>query len=275
MQLELGDAGTLAWSFAVGSHLRAASGRFSGTYQGLATPMPDHRHDTELPAACPPELVPASSFTDTHGSIFAHDIDCAVSWGVVRGRTDTEFDPDRTVTRAQLASLIDRWAAASGSPLPSDGTTRFPDVSPDSVHADTIGRAAAAGIVRGRTDGTFVPNGEVSRAQAASMLARAYRWVVGEEPYGSADWTLLDVAENSAHHTAIQQMLGMSAMTLDPSLGWGRFRPQAAATRSQLASHLMVVADEAAYSTGSGHPSAPPSEPDPWLASDRNMRSSP
>ena len=98
--------------------------------------------------------------------------------------------------------------------------------------------------------------------------------MVGEEPSGSADWTLLDVAGDGAHHTAIQQMLGMGAMTFDPSLGWGRFRPQAAATRSQLASHLMVVVDDAAYWTGSGHPSAPPSEPDPWLTSDRNLRSS-
>ncbi|MFP4311259.1 MAG: S-layer homology domain-containing protein [Nitriliruptoraceae bacterium] len=254
VSIDLDGAGTLAWSFEVGAQPRAASGGFRGTYQGLAAPMPDHRADRDLAAACPPELVPPARFADTRTSLYADDIDCAVSWGVVTGRTDTRFEPDRTVTRAQLASMIDRWTTAAGRPLPAEGAARFRDVSQDSVHADTVGRAAAAGIVQGRTDGTFAPAGQVSRAQAASMLARAYRWVVGEDPFANAGWTLRDVSEGSAHHTAVLAMVSMGAMPPDPSLGWGRFRPQAAATRAQLASHLMALADRAASRTGDGHP---------------------
>lgn len=53
-----------------------------------------------------------------------------------------------------------------------DTEPTFPDVDPDSVHADSIARIAAAGVTTGRTEDAFDPAGTVFRDQMASFLIR-------------------------------------------------------------------------------------------------------
>lgn len=49
----------------------------------------------------------------------------------------------------------------------------FTDVAKDHPHHGDIEDVAAAGIMSGQADGTFDPDGSVTRAQAASIVARA------------------------------------------------------------------------------------------------------
>jgi uncharacterized lipoprotein YddW (UPF0748 family) len=119
-----------------------------------------------------PSRVPPAGFTDTRG-IFQADIDLLASLGIVEGITRTRFEPNRYVTRAQMASIIARtFANGYRSPLPS-GPVPFTDIGATNVHRDAIGRILAAGITTGVTPTRFEPNGTVPRAQMASFVTRS------------------------------------------------------------------------------------------------------
>jgi uncharacterized lipoprotein YddW (UPF0748 family) len=120
-----------------------------------------------------PATVPSAGFTDTVGHAFEADIDLLAALGIVTGVTSTRFAPNRPVTRAQMASIIDRtFSKGFASPLPA-APLRFTDVPPNDVHAGAIARLAGAGITAGTTATTFSPTLAVPRAQMASFLTRS------------------------------------------------------------------------------------------------------
>jgi hypothetical protein len=103
---------------------------------------------------------------------------------IVAGYPDGTYRPTLPLTRAQFASiatrmldeladqgLLDRLPAAS-SP--------FRDTA-GSVHEDNIARLANVGVLQGRTATTFDPQGEITRGQTASVLARILGGLVAEE----------------------------------------------------------------------------------------------
>jgi 2',3'-cyclic-nucleotide 2'-phosphodiesterase / 3'-nucleotidase len=81
---------------------------------------------------------------------------------VHRGRTARM----RVIAAVAAGTLVASTAAAGAS-------TGFEDVDDRSVHAEAIGELAERGIVEGRTATTFAPFATVTRAQLASMVARA------------------------------------------------------------------------------------------------------
>ena len=93
--------------------------------------------------------------------------------GLMNGVSDTEFDPDGTLTRAMLVTVL--WRLAGEPEATQD--CAFPDLgSADdpaaSWYLDAVAWAAEAGIVNGRPDGTFDPKGAITRQELATMLYR-------------------------------------------------------------------------------------------------------
>jgi uncharacterized lipoprotein YddW (UPF0748 family) len=120
-----------------------------------------------------PSTAPAARFTDTAGHTFERDIDLLVTLDIVQGITATTFEPNRPITRDQMASVISRtFTHGYDAPLAS-GSIPFTDVSGDNVHRDAIGRLVGAGIATGTTATTYSPRGFVLRAQMASFLTRS------------------------------------------------------------------------------------------------------
>ena len=90
---------------------------------------------------------------------------------VVEGLADGTYGPDRTVTRAQTASLLVRaFEYRTGTSLPS-AEDAFPDDA-GSVHEASIDKATAAGFASGRSTGHFAPAAPVRRDQMASFMSR-------------------------------------------------------------------------------------------------------
>lgn len=110
---------------------------------------------------------PSGVFADVSG-IHQAGVDAAAAAGVTNGCAPDRFCPDDRITRAQVASFLQRELG-----LP-DRTAPYRDVSPGSIHAGAIGALAARGIILGGTDGLFRPDEPVTRAQMASFLTRAY-----------------------------------------------------------------------------------------------------
>lgn len=90
---------------------------------------------------------------------------------ILQGYVDLRFEPEGKVTRAQMASLLDRsYRYMNDAALPI-GPDRFRD-DEKSVHEESINAVAAAGIMPGVTEDRFAPRRSVLRGQMASYLAR-------------------------------------------------------------------------------------------------------
>ena len=91
--------------------------------------------------------------------------------GIISGyEEDGTFRPDNTITRQEAASMI---VKAMGVSQASDEA--YPDDSQIASWAkDAVYKAKAAGLMKGyEEDGTFRPTGEITRAEAASIMVNA------------------------------------------------------------------------------------------------------
>ena len=102
----------------------------------------------------------------------------AISWadraGIVRGVGNGKFEPNRMVTREEVAVILLRYAQSTGLPLPNvvnDAALSFTDsadIQPWAIEA--VRSLHAAGIIRGMADNTFAPGEGLLRAQAATLM---------------------------------------------------------------------------------------------------------
>lgn len=94
--------------------------------------------------------------------------------GLMNGVAAEKFDPNGTMTRAMLVTVL--WRLDGGS---ADGTSPYTDVPEGTWYTDGVIWATENGIVNGVGNGKFDPNGTVTREQIATILYRyaAYRGV--------------------------------------------------------------------------------------------------
>lgn len=115
-----------------------------------------------------PIIEPGKTFPD----ISAHEnqpaIEALAARGIISGKTETAFDPDATMTRAEFAAIVVR-----GLGFTPKATTVFTDVPANEWYAGYIGTANTSGIVTGTSPTTFNPTGTITRQEAATMVARA------------------------------------------------------------------------------------------------------
>ena len=86
--------------------------------------------------------------------------------GIVKGRTANAFAPNAPITRAEFAAICSRFDR-SNVEIKSD----FNDISGHWAENE-IRRAASLGWIQGYTDGSFKPDQNITRAEAASMINR-------------------------------------------------------------------------------------------------------
>ena len=96
------------------------------------------------------------------------------------------FNPDRLVTRQDMAVLIVNYANAMGLELPAVRPPRsFKDGGSISSYAKSaVDKCSRAGVINGDDNGNFRPGGYATRAEAASMYSRflEIRWPALEMP---------------------------------------------------------------------------------------------
>ncbi len=127
-----------------------------------------------------PSDVQPAGFTDTDGHAFEADIDALAALGIVTGTTETTFEPNEPIDRAQMASILAQtFELGYETPL-STGPVPFDDVSEDNVHRDAIGQLVAAGITSGTTATTYAPSRDVTREQMASFVTRSTSLLVAD-----------------------------------------------------------------------------------------------
>ncbi len=113
-----------------------------------------------------PERVPKTTFPDIAGHWGEQYIIQAAAFGLFNGFEDGSFRPDGTVTRGQYVTVLWRMA---GKPMPTSPPP-FADVEPDEWYADAVAWAYENGLINGRTETVFDPNGSISRQEAMKIL---------------------------------------------------------------------------------------------------------
>jgi len=113
-------------------------------------------------------IYPDKNFDDIKGNEGETEILALAERGIVNGISDTLFEPDRTMTRAEFAAIM---VKALG--LSTEKTDRFDDVKPDAWYNGYIGSAYDYGIIKGQAATVFNPGGTLTNEEAAVMLTRA------------------------------------------------------------------------------------------------------
>lgn len=105
--------------------------------------------------------------------------------GIMMGKNASTFDPNGTVTRAQMAAIVYRWVQnqceqdgtsyASCAMLTNIPAANFKDVKDSHWAKEAMYFTKAAGIMVGDSKGQFRPEENLTRAQAVKVLNRLFK----------------------------------------------------------------------------------------------------
>lgn len=108
----------------------------------------------------------AGSFTDVKAGMWCNRaIATLTNMGIIKGYTDGSFQPNKSITRAELATIIARFAKLDVN------TKTFSDINGHWAQKN-IELAAGNGWINGYEDGTFRPNNNITRAETFAMINR-------------------------------------------------------------------------------------------------------
>ncbi|KAF5065726.1 S-layer homology domain protein [anaerobic digester metagenome] len=137
-----------------------------------------------------------SSFTDVKAdSAYRPYIEWAYSKGIIQGIGNSQFAPDRAITREEIAVIFANYAKATSYTLP---ITREASVYADassigSAYRDAVKAMQQAGIMMGGSDNQFNPKGNATRAEVSSMLNRYIKLTIN--PATAQGWAQNDAGQ--------------------------------------------------------------------------------
>ena len=113
--------------------------------------------------------VSAAAFDDTTGHWAEAAIDTWSDRGVIQGYGDGTFRPDDSITRAEVATVLNNVLSYT-----TVSSNTFSDVASSDWFADAVLKLNAAGVLNGNGDGTMTPNSNMTREEATTAIARAF-----------------------------------------------------------------------------------------------------
>lgn len=120
-----------------------------------------------------PEVTEKTTFTDLRAGAYYTD---AVVWaqdlGIAKGMTETQFAPEKTVSREQAATFLYRFVTLHLEQEPGQGAdlSVFKDGNVMNYAKTAMSWAVAEGFFEGYGDGTLRPTTSLTRAQMAKLL---------------------------------------------------------------------------------------------------------
>ena len=125
--------------------------------------------------AAPETKTQNNPFTDVAAnSWYTDSVIWAANSGLVQGISDSEFAPEASITREQLAVILYRYAVLSGYETEFDeDILSYSDAASVSSYAqDAMRYAVGLGILQGNQMGQLAPGNTATRAEVATMLMR-------------------------------------------------------------------------------------------------------
>jgi len=183
-----------------------------------------------VPAAFARQECPSASYTDVNTSMYYHEgVDYMLKNGYMNGTSATKFMPDASITRGMVVTVLYNM---SGKPQTAT-TASFPDVSAGAYYGKAVAWAAANGIAKGNSNGTFAPNASVTRQQLASFLYN-YASFLKMDVTSKGDLSKFKDASSVAPYASAAMSWCVSASIISGT-GTDTLSPQGTATRGQFA----------------------------------------
>lgn len=118
--------------------------------------------------------VQSASFTDLQpGDWYYQYVTFAHSQGFISGYSDGSFHPNESITRAEAVTLVMKEAGIIAYDT-SNLFHTFTDIHESDWFAISVAAATDKGIIQGYGDGTFRPYDDITRAEAAVVVERAW-----------------------------------------------------------------------------------------------------
>ena len=114
----------------------------------------------------------SKNFTDVNDSWAKESIDFVTAREIFNGISDTEFAPNKAVTRGMFVTILGRLYGAE-----LDCKLNFTDVNPTQYYAPYAAWAAENGIVKGVEENIFEPDREITHQEMAVMLTNYIKFV--------------------------------------------------------------------------------------------------
>ncbi len=117
-----------------------------------------------------PAVETEAQFTDLTADWYKDAVAWAVANGITKGTSETTFEPDKAVTRQELATFLYRFA---GEKAAQADLSKYADADQIAAWAlEAMAWANAEGIITGKSDTTLAPAATSNRAELATILAR-------------------------------------------------------------------------------------------------------
>ncbi|MGC5773472.1 S-layer homology domain-containing protein [Paenibacillus pabuli] len=173
------------------------------------------------------------TFTDVARHWAEIDVNDMGSRMVIQGITDTTFEPNRGVTRAEFAAILVRGLGLK----PGEQVNSFKDVNGSEWYADPVNMASSYGLIDGYEDGTFRPQTQISRQEAMVLIKRATKLTGMETTVSGQDvreWS--DYADAKQVASWAQEAVSTSIYTgLVSGRGKDTIAPKQSITRAETA----------------------------------------
>lgn len=171
-------------------------------------------------------------FVDVNSGAWYYDaVSFVYNKGIMNGVTSTTFEPNSTITRGMVVTMLWRMA---GEPYVSGGS--FSDVASGRYYSTAVAWAAKNGIVDGYSSTVFGVNDPVTREQFATILYR-YAKYMGYSTTGSSLTGYYDA--NSVSSWARDAMGWAVKNGIVTGSGNSRLNPTGTASRAEVAQMFM------------------------------------
>ena len=174
----------------------------------------------------------ADVFVDvTTDSWYRWYVDFAMNAGLMRGVSETKFEPDSPMSRAMLVTVL--WRL-EGEPEAAGST--FEDLA-ESWYETAVRWAYENGIVKGVTESKFDPDGNVTREQIAAIFKRYADFKkIGTDAVASLDAFVDSGKIESYAKDAMSWAVGADLIR---GTGGSKLDPKGNATRAQVATLML------------------------------------
>lgn len=173
-------------------------------------------------------------FSDVQKGVwYVEPIQFVVGEGLFNGFEDGTFRPNDTLTRAMAATVLYRLSGENGYTTKAN----FPDVLDGVWYTDAVSWAQENGIVKGYEDGTFRPDGKITRQEMTVMLQRYAEKIGKTETPANGDLNQFPDAASVAPWAKDAMSWCVGAGIINGKDG--KIQPMGDATRAEFAAILM------------------------------------
>lgn len=158
--------------------------------------------------------------------------------GYMLGTSETEFEPDTTLTRAMFVTILYRIDAGKAT-----SANIFNDVDNDAYYNEAVAWANENGIVRGVSENEFAPDDSITREQMSAILYRYAQYKSMDVSVGENTNILSYDDYNDISEYAVSAMQYTAGSGLMVGKSQTTLNPQDNATRAEAATVFVRFAD--------------------------------